>query len=73
MVNDSSSSSTQDTSSQLKIHNAIANDHSIDQIIGDINKGVQTRPHLASFYEHSSFFTVVNQIGLKKLWMIQIG
>jgi hypothetical protein len=29
-VNDSSSSSTQDTSSQLKIHNAIAKDHPID-------------------------------------------
>jgi hypothetical protein len=29
-VNDSSSSSTQDTSSQLKIHNVIAKDHPID-------------------------------------------
>jgi hypothetical protein len=41
-VNDSSSSSTQDASSQLKIHNAIAKDHPIDQIVGNINKGVQT-------------------------------
>jgi transposase InsO family protein len=41
-VNDSSSSPTQDTSSQIKIHNAIAKDHPIDQIVGDINKGVQT-------------------------------
>jgi hypothetical protein len=40
-VNDSSSSPTQDTSSQLKIHNAIAKDHPIDQIVDDINKGVQ--------------------------------
>jgi hypothetical protein len=29
-VNNSSSSSTEDTSSQLKIHNAIAKDHPID-------------------------------------------
>jgi hypothetical protein len=54
-INDSSSSSTQDTSSQLKIHNVIAKDHTIDQIIGDINKGVQTRSRLASFYEYYSF------------------
>jgi hypothetical protein len=40
LVNDSSSSPTQDASSQLNIHNAIAKDHPIDQIVGDINKGV---------------------------------
>jgi hypothetical protein len=27
----------------------------MDQIIGDINKGVQTRSHLASFCEHYFF------------------
>jgi hypothetical protein len=54
-VNDSSSSSTQDVSSQLKIHNVIAKDHPIDQIVGDINKGVQTWSHLASIYEHYYF------------------
>jgi hypothetical protein len=42
LVNDSPSTSTQDVSSQLKIHNAIAKDHRIDQIVGDISKGVQT-------------------------------
>jgi hypothetical protein len=41
-VNDSSSSPTKDTSSQLKIHNVIAKDHPIDQIVGNINNGVQT-------------------------------
>jgi hypothetical protein len=41
-VNDSSSTSTQDASSQFKIHNTIAKDHPINQIVGDINKGVQT-------------------------------
>jgi hypothetical protein len=54
-INDSSSSSTQDASSQLKIHNVIAKDHPIDQIVDDINKGVQSRSRLASFCEHYSF------------------
>jgi hypothetical protein len=54
LVNDSSSSSTQDTSYQLKIHNAIAEDHHINQIVGDVKKGVQTRSRLASFCEYYS-------------------
>jgi hypothetical protein len=54
-VNDSSSISTQDASSQPKIHNAIAKDHPIEQVLGEINKGVQTRSRLASFCEHYSF------------------
>jgi hypothetical protein len=54
-INDSSSTSTQDASSQLKIHNAIVKDCLIDQIVGDINKDVQTRSHLASFCEYYSF------------------
>jgi hypothetical protein len=65
--------STQDTSSQLKIHNVIAKDHPIDQIVGDINKGVQTRSRLAFFVSITLLFLVMNQLGLKKLWMIQIG
>jgi hypothetical protein len=57
LVNNSSSSPTQDASSQLKVHNAIAKDHPIDQNVGDINKGVQTRSCLASFCEHYSFIS----------------
>jgi hypothetical protein len=53
--NDSSSSPKQDASFQLKIHNAIVKDHPIDQIVSDINKGVQTRSRLATFCEHHSF------------------
>jgi hypothetical protein len=30
-------------------------DHPVDQIVGDISKGVQTRSHIASFCEHFSF------------------
>ena len=33
----------------------IARDHPIDQIVGDIESGVQTRSRLASFCEHYSF------------------
>jgi hypothetical protein len=54
-VNDSSSASTQDTSSQPNIHNFIAKYHPIDRVVGNINKCVQTRSCLASFYEHYSF------------------
>jgi hypothetical protein len=54
-VNDSPSIYTQDANSQLKIHNAIAKDHPMDQIVGDINKCVQTRSRLASFCENYSF------------------
>jgi hypothetical protein len=48
-ANDSSSTFIQDVISQLKIHNAIVKDHPIDQIVGSINKGVQTRSRLAFF------------------------
>jgi hypothetical protein len=54
-VNDSSSTSTQDAISQFKIHNVIAKDHPINQIVGAINKSVQTRSHLTSFCEYYSF------------------
>jgi hypothetical protein len=56
-INYSSSSFTQDASSQLKIHNAIAKDHPIDQIVGDIIKGGQTQSCLASFCEYYSFIS----------------
>jgi hypothetical protein len=72
-VNDSSSTSIQDANSQPKIHNVIAEDHPIDQIVGNINKGVQTRSCLASSVNITLLFLVVNLLGLKKLWKIQIG
>ena len=42
-------------SPQVKSHHTIAKDHPIDQILGDVTKGVQTRSRLASFCEHYSF------------------
>jgi hypothetical protein len=42
----------------------IERDHSLDTIIGDISRGVQTRSRLASFCEHFSF---VSSIESKKI------
>jgi hypothetical protein len=36
----------------------IARDHPLDQIIGGIQSGVQTRSRLTSFYEHYSFVSL---------------
>src|SRR6185437_12241126 len=38
-----------------KIHHILAKNHPVDQIMGDISKGVQTRSRIASFCEHYSF------------------
>jgi hypothetical protein len=38
-----------------RIHHSIVKDHPVDQIVGDISKGVQTRSRIASFYEYFSF------------------
>jgi len=40
---------------QPDIHPAIAMDHLLDQIVGDLRSGVQTRSRLVSFCEHYSF------------------
>ena len=39
----------------------IARDHPLDQVIGGIQSGVQTRSRLASFCEHYSFSHLRNQ------------
>jgi hypothetical protein len=49
------STSTQEPIDQLRIHHQVAKDHPIDQIMGDISKGVQTRSRVASFCQHYSF------------------
>jgi hypothetical protein len=60
LINDSSSTSTQDASSQLKIHNAIVKDCLIDQIVGDINKDVQLDLILLLFMNITPSFFVMN-------------
>jgi hypothetical protein len=62
LINDSSSTSTQDASSQLKIHNAIVKDCLIDQIVGDINKDVQLDLILLLFMNITPSFFVMNPL-----------
>jgi hypothetical protein len=47
--------STQELIDQPRNHHQVAKDHPIDQIMGDISKGVQTRSRVASFCQHYSF------------------
>ena len=51
----SPSTSTQEPIAPPRVHHAITKDHPVDQIMGDISKGVQTRSCVASFCEHYSF------------------
>jgi len=51
--------STHDSHTLPRIHHAVAKDHPVDQIVGDISKGVQTRSQVASFCEHYSFVSCV--------------
>jgi hypothetical protein len=49
------STSTQEPIDQPRIHHQVAKDHPIDQIMGDVSKGVPTRSRVASFCQHYSF------------------
>jgi hypothetical protein len=42
-----------------RIHDTIAKDHLVDQIVSDITKVVQTRSRIASFCEHYSFVSCI--------------
>jgi hypothetical protein len=43
----------------VRIHHSTAKDHLVDQIVGDISKGVQIRSYIASFCEHFSFLSCI--------------
>jgi hypothetical protein len=47
--------STSNYQTVSRIHHSIVKDHPVDQIVGGISKGVQTRSRIASFCEHFSF------------------
>jgi hypothetical protein len=49
------STSTQEPVDQPRVHHQVAKDHPVDQITGDISKGVQTRSRVASFCQYYSF------------------
>jgi hypothetical protein len=42
-----------------QVRATIQRDHPVDQILGDISKGVTTRSRLANFYEHYSFVSSI--------------
>jgi hypothetical protein len=50
-----SQASTSNSQITSRNHHSIVNDHPINQIVGDISKGLQTRLRIASFCEHFSF------------------
>jgi hypothetical protein len=54
-----SQDSTSNSQITSRIHHSIVKDHLINQIAGDISKGVQTRSRIASFCEHFSFVSCI--------------
>jgi hypothetical protein len=40
-----------------RVHQTIQSDHPVDNILGDIKKGVTTRSRVANFYQHYSFIS----------------
>jgi hypothetical protein len=42
-----------------QVRTNIQRDHLVDQIIGDISKGVTTHSRIANFYEHYSFISSI--------------
>ena len=54
------STSTQEPIAPQRIHHVLAKDHPVDQIMGDISKGVQTLSRIASFCEHYFLYLFLN-------------
>jgi hypothetical protein len=54
--------STSNYQTVSRIHHSIVKDHLVDQIVGDISKGVQTRSRIASFCEHFSFVSCMETV-----------
>jgi hypothetical protein len=56
-----------------QVRSTIQRNHLVDQILGDVSKGVTTRSRLANFCEHYSFVSSIEPFRLKKPCRIQIG
>jgi hypothetical protein len=54
-----SQASTSNSQFASRIHHSIVKDYPVNQIVGDISKGVQTRSRIASFCEHFSFVSCI--------------
>jgi hypothetical protein len=46
-----------EASPHSRVHQSIQRDHPVDNILGDIEKGVTTRSHVVNFCEHYSFIS----------------
>jgi hypothetical protein len=49
-----------------QVRSTIKRNHPVDQILGDISKGVTTRSHLANFCEHYSFVSSIEPFRVEK-------
>jgi hypothetical protein len=56
-----------------QVRATIQRNHPVDQILGDISKGVTTRSRLANFREHYSFVFSIEPFGYKRPCKIRIG
>ena len=65
-ANQSNAQSSSSNQPQVLQPTNIARDHPLDQIIGDIQKGVQTRSRLASFCAHYSFVSFEEPENIEK-------
>jgi hypothetical protein len=49
-----------------QVHATIQRNHPVDQILGDISKGVTTHSRLANFCEHYSFVSSIEHFMVKE-------
>jgi hypothetical protein len=52
-----------------RVHQSVQRDHPVDNILGDIAKGVTTRSRVATFCEHYSLFLFLNLLRWKMLYV----
>jgi hypothetical protein len=50
-----------------QVRATIQRNHPVDQILGDISKGVTTRSSLANFYEHYSFISSIKPFRVEEV------
>jgi hypothetical protein len=54
-----------------QVRATIQRHHPVDQILGDISKGVTTRSRLANFFEHYSFVSSIDVAELPELFRLK--
>jgi hypothetical protein len=52
---------------KTQVRTTIQRNHPMDQILGDISKGVTTRSHLANFCEHYSFVSSIEPFRVEEV------